>query len=172
MTSGSMRYWLRPTLGAVLFIAAAAGIAYKVISGYRHAAPDAFISVQDQKKMQAASAANPATANSSTEVPAAAADAATPSNGAPSAVSSTPAPPSPAAPSLTPRAAGPPASSGAADVNLSADGPNDAACVAIQTEQHEIEGALSKKYSPEEGRYMQRRLRELTEQSVKHKCGE
>jgi hypothetical protein len=146
MTSGSMRYWLRPTLGAVLFIAGAAGIGYKVISSYRHAAPDAFISVQDQNKMPAASVAN-----SPAEAPAVSASV--------------------AAPPLAPRDAVQAASSVAVDADT-ADTQNDSACVAIKTEKQEIEGALKKKYSSEEGRYMQRRLRELTEQSVNQKCGD
>jgi hypothetical protein len=167
MTSGSMRYWLRPTLGAVLFIAGAAGVSYKVISGYRHAAPDAFISVQDQNKMAAASAAK-----FTAEASAVAVDAgATSPKSMATAVSTTTAAPAAPAPAPAPRGALRRAS-GVADADLTADAQNDSACVAIETEQHEIEGALNKKYSSEEGRYMQRRLRELTEQSVKHKCGE
>jgi hypothetical protein len=63
------------------------------------------------------------------------------------------------------------AASVAPESDSSADAQNDS-CAAIKTEKHEIEGALNKKYSSEEGRYLQRRLRELTEQSVKNKCGE
>jgi len=164
MTSGSMREWLRPTLGAVLFLAGAAGIAYKVISGYQHAAPDAFVSVQDRNKVPAASAANPVKA------PAVSADAATPPKST-ATVASTAAATAPAAPPPASRDASRNAAS-IAVADASADVQNDESCVAIKTEEHEIEGALNKKYSPEEGRYLQRRARELTEQSVKHKCGE
>jgi hypothetical protein len=166
MTSGTMRYWLRPTLGAMLFIAGAAGVAYKVISGYRHAAPDAFVSVQDQNKMAAASAAN-----SLAEAPVFSTDAATAPKSAATAVSTAPAPVVPGAPPRAPRVAVPAAAS-VADVDSTSDAQNESSCVAIKTERHEIEVALNKKYSPEEGRYMQRRLRELAEQSVKQKCGE
>jgi hypothetical protein len=140
-----MREWLRPTLGAVLFVAGVAAVAYKVISGYRHAAPDAFVSVQDQNKLAASAANSTATAVSTAPVPAA-----------------------PVAPPLAP----PNVSSVAADADRSTDAQNDSACAAITLERHEIEAALNKKYSAEEGRYMQRRLRELTEQSVKQECGE
>ncbi|MDB6099277.1 MAG: hypothetical protein QOK23_4430 [Gammaproteobacteria bacterium] len=51
----------------------------------------------------------------------------------------------------------------------SADSGNSA-CVAIKTEQREIEGASHKTDSPEEGRYLQRRLLELAEQSDKRNC--
>jgi hypothetical protein len=47
---------------------------------------------------------------------------------------------------------------------------DDPACVEIKTEQHEIDAALNKQHSSEEDRYMQRRLRELAEQSGKRKC--
>jgi hypothetical protein len=63
------------------------------------------------------------------------------------------------------------ASSVAADADLPAEAQDDSACAAIETEQHEIEAALVKQYSPEESRYLQRRLRELEEQSVKRQCG-
>src|SRR5258708_39054142 len=51
-----MGEWLRPILGAALLVAGAAGLAYKVISGYQHASPDAFFSVHDQNRLPAASA--------------------------------------------------------------------------------------------------------------------
>jgi hypothetical protein len=51
-----MSEWLRPILGAALLLAGAAGLAYKVISGYQHASPDAFISVHNQNRLPAASA--------------------------------------------------------------------------------------------------------------------
>jgi len=158
-----MRAWLRPTLGALLFIAVIAGVAYKVIGGYRHAAPDAFISVQDQNKVPAAQAPTaepPAVSAATAAVP--------PVSAAPVAVA--PGAAALAAPSRVSRDAKDYAASVAPE-SESTDAQNDS-CAAIKTEQHEIEGALNKKYSSEEGRYLQRRLRELTEQSVKNKCGE
>jgi hypothetical protein len=147
----AMREWLRPIFGAVLLLAGAAGVAYKVISGYQHAAPDAFFSVQDQNKMPAAPAA---------KLPASADVMAAPQNSAS------------AAPALAPADARESAPSAAADANLPAEAQENPACGAIKTEQHEIEAALHKKYSAEEGRYMQRRLRELTEQLANQKCDE
>jgi hypothetical protein len=47
---------------------------------------------------------------------------------------------------------------------------DDPACAEIKTEQHEIDVALKKPHSAEEGHYMQRRLHELLEQSGKLKC--
>jgi hypothetical protein len=173
MTSGSMRAWLRPTLGALLFMAGTAGVAYKVITGYRHAAPDAFISVQDQNKVPAPSvpAAEPpaasaaaATSPGSTAITAAAPAAAAPVTPVPAAVP-------PAVPIRVSREVAGNASSNDLESDSSADAQNDS-CGVIKTEQHEIEGALHKKYSSEEGRYLERRLRELSEQSLKLKCGE
>lgn len=124
----------------------AAGLAYKVISGYRHPSPDAFISVQDQNKLADASAAEHSVEATTASLDVAAATQST--------TTVTPTAPSTAA---TPVEEG-----AAADV--------DATCVAIKTEQHEVEGAFRKPHSPEEGRYLQRRLLELAEQSDKLKC--
>jgi hypothetical protein len=156
MKLDSMREWLRPILGAALLLAGAAGVAYKVISGYQHAAPDAFISVQDQNKLPAASAANQ---------PAAAPTVPTDLNTSPQSSAN-------AAPALAPGDAWESASSVAAGANLPAEAQGNSACAAIKTEQREIEGALHKNYSAEEGRYMQRRLRELAEQLANQQCGE
>jgi hypothetical protein len=60
------------------------------------------------------------------------------------------------------------ASSIATDANSAVQ--DDPACAEIKTEQHEIDAALNKQHSSEEGHYMQRRLRELTEQWGKRKC--
>jgi hypothetical protein len=167
-----MSEWLRPILGAALLLAGAAGLAYKVISGYQHPSPDAFISVHDQNRLPAASAVD-----RPTPAPTAPVDGAAPSpaSAAPSQASA-----GPPAPRVT---AAPPAASGdtsaaaiasraAPNVALSAEAQDNPACVSIQTEQREIQGALKKQYSPEQGRFMQRRLRELAEQSVKFKCAE
>jgi hypothetical protein len=153
-----MRQWLRPTLGAVLFLACAAGIVYEVINGYRHAAPEAFVSIQDQNKKTAASAAN-----YPIEAPA---SAATPLKSIAVATQTAPitaAPPAALAHSLDS------AASVAADAELSEQ--ENPECVAIKTEQYEIDAALNKQPSPEQGRYMQRRLHELSEQSARRKCG-
>jgi hypothetical protein len=147
MKPGSIRERLRLTLGAALLLIGAAGLAYKVISDYRHAAPDAFVSVQDQNRLPAASSA----ADHPVEAAKVSADA---------------------APPRAPGDAFEGASSAAANVDLLADAQDNTVCAAIKTEQHEIERALHKQYSPEEGHYMQRRLRELAERSGKHKCGE
>ena len=166
-----MGEWLRPILGAALLLAGAAGLAYKVISGYQHPSPDAFISVHDQNRLPAASAVE-----RPTPAPTAPVDGAAPALTAASAAPS----PASAAPPVT---AAPPAASGdtsaaaiasraAPNVALSAEAQDNPACVSIQTEQREIQGALKKQYSPEQGRFMQRRLRELAEQSVKFKCAE
>lgn len=164
MKNNSMREWLLPTLGAALLLVGAGGLAYKVIIDYRHAAPDAFVSVQDQNKLAAASAANRAV-----ETPAASGSVSTQLKRTLSAAQTAP---STAAPTVAPGGASKVASSAAADGDLPAEAQDNPACAAIKTEQHEIEGARNKQYSPEEGRYMQRRLRELAEQSVKRKCAE
>ena len=169
-----MSEWLRPILGAALLLAGAAGLAYKVISGYQHPSPDAFISVHDQNRLPAASAVE-----RPTPAPTAPVDGAAPALTAASAAPS----PASAAPPAPPVTAAPPAASGdtsaaaiasraAPNVALSAEAQDNPACVSIQTEQREIQGALKKQYSPEQGRFMQRRLRELAEQSVKFKCAE
>jgi hypothetical protein len=196
-----MSEWLRPILGAALLLAGAAGLAYKVISGYQHPSPDAFISVHDQNRLPAVSAVDHPTPAATVPVdgaaPALTAASATPSaagaapsaaGAAPSAASAaqTPASAAPSAASAAqtpPIAAAPPAASGdtsaaaiasraARNVALSAEAQDNPACVSIQTEQREIQGALKKQYSPEQGRFMQRRLRELADQSVKFKCAE
>jgi hypothetical protein len=84
--------------------------------------------------------------------------------------SAAPTTPTTAAPPVAPQDALQNASSVAVD--LAAEAQENSACAAIKTEQHEIEAALSKEYSPEQSRYMQRRLRELAGQAVKGKCGE
>src|ERR1700721_3911546 len=58
MKLGSARDWAGPILGGALLLGGAAGLAYKIISGYRHASPDAFFSVQDQNKPSATSVAD------------------------------------------------------------------------------------------------------------------
>ncbi|HEY2676203.1 MAG TPA: hypothetical protein VGI65_04485 [Steroidobacteraceae bacterium] len=152
----SMRSWVRPSLGAALLLAGAAALAYKVITDYRHASPEAFVSVQDQNKHPAASTANRSTAPATVS----AVITAIPPSGPVAA---------PAAPSIVaPKNDRESASSGATDANSAV--PDDPACAAIKTEQHEINAALDKQHSTEEGHYMQRRLRELTEQSGKWKC--
>jgi hypothetical protein len=176
-----MSEWLRPILGAALLLAGAAGLAYKVISGYQHPSPDAFISVHDQNRLPAASAVERPTPAPTAPVDGAA-PALTAASAAPSPASAAPSPAS-AAPPAPPVTAAPPAASGdtsaaaiasraAPNVALSAEAQDNPACVSIQTEQREIQGALKKQYSPEQGRFMQRRLRELAEQSVKFKCAE
>ena len=123
----------------------AAGLAYKVVSGYRHPSPEAFVSVQDQHTLAAPAASLPIAA------PALAVEAAA---GAHSATTATP---------TTPSTTASPADAGAAaDV--------EARCVAVKTEQHEVEGAFRKPHSPEEGRYLQRRLLELADESHKLNC--
>jgi hypothetical protein len=133
-----MREWLRPILGAALLLAGAAGLAYKVISGYQHPSPDAFISVHDQNRLPAASAVDHPTQAATPPV-----DVAAPAQ------------------SATPNVAPPPA-----------EAQDNPACIPIQAEQREIQGALKKQYSPEQGRFMQRRLRELAEQSANLNCTE
>ena len=162
MKPGSIRAWLGPTLGAVLLVIGAAGLAYKVISGYRHPAPEVFLSVQDQNKLPAASVAD-----RPVDTPTFSPDVAAPSQ---SAASTAPSAPITAAPPVVAGDALENASSAAAIVDLPAEAQDNAACAAIKTEQHEIEAALKKQHSPEEGRYLLRRLHELAEQSVKHEC--
>jgi hypothetical protein len=168
-----MREWLRPILGAALLLAGAAGLAYKVISGYQHPSPDAFISVHDQNRLPAASAVDHATQTATLPV-----DVAAPAQSAASAAQSA----ATAAQTAPPIIAAPTAASGdtlaaiapraAPNVAPSAEAQDNLACVPIQAEQREIQGALKKQYSPEQGRFMQRRLRELAEQSVNFKCAE
>jgi hypothetical protein len=62
------------------------------------------------------------------------------------------------------------AASAAADSDFPEEAQGSAECEAIKSEQYEIRRALTKQYSPEEGRYLQRRLRELAE--VQGKCAE
>ena len=152
MKPGSIQDWLKPTLGGVLMVVGAAGLAYKVISGYRHPSPDAFVSVQDQNKL-AAAAEHPVAAT------AAPVDVAAPAQ---STINNTPPAPSIAAPSVE--------AGTSADVHTQAQALDNSACVAIQTEQHEIEGALRRPPSSEESRYLQRRQLELAEQSSKTNC--
>ena len=156
-----MSPWLRPILGAALLLAGAAGIAYKVLSGYQRASPDAFISVRDQNRLIAAAALDHPTLAATVPV-----DVAAPAQGAASALQT----------ALTT----PPAASGytlaiasrASNVVLPAEAEDNPACVPIEAEQREIQGGLKKQYSPEQGRYMQRRLRELAKQSVNLSCAE
>ncbi|HEY0800566.1 MAG TPA: hypothetical protein VGD54_06960 [Steroidobacteraceae bacterium] len=151
MRPGLIRDWMGPTLGAALAVVGAGGLAYKVISGYRHASPEHFVSVQDQNRQPAASAAEPLVEAPTVSVAASAA-------------------PTTAATPVAPQDALQNASSVAVD--LPDEAQENSACAAIKTERREIEAALSKEYSAEESRYMQRRLRELAGQSIKGKCGE
>lgn len=170
-----MRDWLRPILGAALLLGGAAGLAYKMISGYRHASPDAFFSVQDQNRLPAASQSaspsdHPTQAAVAVDVPAPERTAAS----AAQTVAKTAAarPPITAAPTAAPGNPLGSASSAAGSADLAGEAQDSLECAAIESEQHEIRGALNKQYSPEEGRYLQRRLRELAEQLVKLKCAE
>ena len=180
-----MSEWLRPILGAALLLAGAAGLAYKVLSGYQHPSPDAFISVHDQNRLPAASAADHPT--QAATPPADVAASALPAASAPQSAASTAqnaasaaqnaASAAPPAPPITapPTARGDTlavASRAAPNGVLPAEAQDNPACVPIQAEQREIQGALKKPYSPEQGRFMQRRLRELAEQSVNSKCPE
>jgi hypothetical protein len=133
-----------------------------VISGYRHAAPEAFVSVQERNRLPAASAAD-----HPIEAPRNRVDVATPLQ---STVSAKQTAPITAAPKVAPGSALESAPSAAWEADLPAEAQDSSACAAIKTEQFEIAGALNKPYSPEEGRYMQRRLRELAKQSIKRKC--
>ena len=155
-----MREWLGPILGAALLLAAAAGVAYKVISGYQHASPDAFMSVRDQNRLAAASAAVHPTQAATVAV-----NVAVPAQGAATAAQTT-APPAASADTLAI------ATRAASTVVLSAEAQDNPACAPIEAEQREIDAGLKKQYSPEQGRFMQRRLRELSEQSVNLKCAE
>jgi hypothetical protein len=140
MKLDSMRDWLGPILGAALLLGGAAGLAYKIISGYRHASPDAFISVENQNRPPAAAAADHPIQAATVPV-----DVPAPQQIAASAAQIAP---------------------------MTEEAQDSAECAAFKSEQHEIRGALNKQYSPEEGRYLQRRLRELAEQIVKFKCAE
>jgi len=128
-----MSEWLRPILGAALLLAGAAGLAYKVISGYQRASPDAFISVYNQNRLPDGPTTAPPAASGDTLAI---------------------------------------ASRAASNVVLPAEAQDNPACVPIKAEQREIEGGLKKQYSPEQGRFMQRRLRELAQQSVNLNCAE
>jgi hypothetical protein len=152
--------WLRPSLGAALLLMGAAALAFKVISGYRHASPEAFVSVEDQNRQPAASSAN-----RSTEPPSTSAGAASPA--ASGAATSLAAPNISASPN-EPKSRLEAASNPATDANSAVQ--DDPACAEIKTEQHEIDAALNKPHSPEQDHYMQRRLHELLEQAGKLKC--
>ena len=169
MKVGWLRDWSGPILGAALLLGGAAGLAYKIISGYRHASPDAFFSVQDQNRPPAASAADHPIQAATVPVnaPALQDNAASAAQTAPLTAASSPnAATSPAAQGNSGRSA----SSDVADADLPEDAQDSVKCAAIKSEQHEIRGALNKQYSPEEGRYLQRRLRELGE--LQSKCAE
>jgi hypothetical protein len=158
-----MSGWLRPILGAALLSAGAGGLAYKVISGYQHASPDAFVSVNDRNRPPAASPVDHPTPAATVTV-----DAAAPAQSAASDAETAPIAAAPPAASANSAAV---ASRGASSVALP-EAQDDPACLAIKAEQGEIQRALKKQYSPEQGRFMQRRLRELVEHSVKLKCAE
>lgn len=164
-----MRDWSGPILGAALLLGGAAGLAYKIISGYRHAAPDAFFSVQDQNRPPAASAADHPiqAATVPADIPAPQQIAAI---GAQTAPMSAAPPPSAATPPAAKANTIGSASSAAANADLPEEEKHSVECAAINAEQHEIRSALNKQYSPEEGRYLQRRLRELAE--LQFKCAE
>ncbi len=157
-----MRDWLWPIFGAALLLGGAAVLAYKVINGYRHASPDAFFSVQDQNRLPAAS-----TAESSIPPATVPVDVPAPQQVAASVAQT---PPIIAVPPPTPENSVERAPSAAAAIPTEEQDSSE--CAPIKSEQREIRGALNKQYSPEEGRYMQRRLRELSEQLVKLKCAE
>jgi hypothetical protein len=146
MKLDAMRDWLWPICGAALLLGGAAVLAYKVINGYRHASPDAFFSVQDQNRSPAASTADRSTSQAT--VPA---DVPAPQQ---VAAGVAPTPPMTAAPAPA------------------AEAQDSSECAPIKSEQREIRAALNKQYSPEEGRYMQRRVRELAEQLVMLICAE
>ena len=169
MKLGSMRDWTGPILGAALLLGGAAGFAYKVISGYRHASPDAFFSVQDQNRPPAASVADHPiqAATLPADVPAQQQIAAIGAHAAP--MTAAPPPNAATAPAAQGNSTGS-ASSAAADADLPEEEQHSVECAAIKSEQHEIRSALNKQYSPEEGRYLQRRLRELAE--LQFKCAE
>jgi hypothetical protein len=165
-----MSEWLRPILGAALLLAGAAGVAYKVISGYQHPSPDAFISVHDRNRLPVASAVDHPIQAATVPV-----DVAAPAQGAASAAQTA------ASAAMTAPTTAPPAASGdtlaiasraESNVVLPDEAQDNPACVPIKAEQREIEAGLRKQYSPEQGRFMQRRLRELSVQSVKLNCAE
>jgi hypothetical protein len=60
----------------------------------------------------------------------------------------------------------------ASNVALPAEAQDNPACDPIKAEEGEIQRGLKKQYSPEQGRFMQRRLRELAEQSANLSCTE
>jgi hypothetical protein len=164
-----MREWLRPILGAALLFAGAGGLAYKVISGYKHPSPDAFVSVRDQNRLPAAAAVVQPTQAATPPV-----DVAAPAQSAASAAQT-----AASAAQTAPVTAAPPAADTLAvatravsNVALPAEEQDNPACVPIKTEEGEIQRALKKQYSPEQGRFMQRRLRELAQQSAKLSCTE
>ena len=144
MKPGSIKDWLMPTLGGLLMLVGAAGLAYKVISGYRHPSPDAFVSVQDQKILAASAAEHSVITKTAADVPATAQST----------------------PTVMPIAS----STAAPAIDAGATAELDASCVAIKTEQHEVESAFRNPHSAEEGRYMQRRLLQLAHQSDELNC--
>ena len=166
MKLGSMRDWSGPILGAALVLGGVAGLAYKIVSGYRHASPDAFFSVQDKNRPPAAD--QPIQAGTvPVDVPAPQQIAASAAQTAP--ITAAPPPNASTQPAAQGNAART-ASSVAADSDIPEQAQDSAECAAIKSEQYEIRRALNKQYSPEEGRYLQRRLRELAE--VQLKCAE
>jgi hypothetical protein len=124
-------------------LAGAAGLAYKVISGYRHPAPESFVSFEDRNKLS---------------LPAA------------PAVEAPPAAATNAAPPVEARSNPGSAASGASNQDSYADSQDNSECTAIKTEQHEIQDAFNKPHSAEESRYLQRRQLKLAEQSAKRNC--
>jgi hypothetical protein len=169
MKLGWLRDWSGPILGAALLLGGAAGLAYKIISGYRHATPDAFFSVQDQNRPPAASAAGHPIQAAPVPVDAPALQEIT-ASAAQTKPMTTASPPNAATSRAAPENSSRSASSAAADADLPEEAQDSVECAAIKSEQHEIRGALNKQYSPEEGRYLQRRLRELAELQLK--CAE
>jgi hypothetical protein len=151
-------------IGAALLLGGAAGLAYKVISGYRHPSPDAFFSVQDKNSLPAASAAD-----RSTPAPTVPVDVPAPQQVAASVAQTLPITAAPPAVQANSVGSVPSASAAAANPTGKQD---SSECAPIKSEQHEIRGALNKKYSPEVGRYMQRRLHELADQLVSFKCAQ
>lgn len=159
-----MSEWLRPILGAALLLAAAAGLGYKVISGYQHPSPDAFLSVRDRNRLPVALAVDHPTQAATPPV-----DIAAPAQSAASAARTAPiAVAPPAAPGDTLAVA----TRAQSTVALPAEAQDNPACVPIKTEEGEMQRALKKEYSPEQGRFMQRRLRELAQQSANLNCTE
>jgi hypothetical protein len=148
MDGGRAREWLRPAAGVAVLLLGAGALVYKVIAGYRHASPDAFYSVEGQRAA-AASAASAASAAAASAPPPEAAVAAS--------AASAPALPVAVAKSAPEEAAPEPH-----------DSP---ACTAVKTEQREVEAALHKPYTEEEGHYLTRRRQELQGLFAKDKCG-